>query len=301
MAVNRGAGEVVIRGHRVPAGRQVAGSWVRVTGGGHRLPVVLLHGLGASAGLNWFGAFEPLARDRLVVAPDLLGHGRTPLRGRFRLADAADAVAGVLEELDTGPCIVAGYSMGGAVAQLLAHRHPDAVAGLVLAATSRDFRGRPADRLRFGACTVLAAGTRLVPALPLSVLATVASGRSGERWWAASELANTTPAAVCSAAESLGRFTSRSWVGDLDVPATVVLTTRDRLVPPNRQAKLAAGLPAARLLPIDGDHLVAGKAPERFAAVLRAAVDDVEHRVAATGAARPSFLRRLRRRERLAS
>ena len=271
-----------VRGYRVPGGRMVAGSFVREAAGpadGGGPPVVLLHGLGATAALNWFGTFDTLRRRHRVIAPDLLGHGRTRLRSRFRLASAADRVAAVLDELGTGPCIVVGYSMGGAIAQLLAHRRPDLVSGLVLAATSRDFRGRPADRVRFGAVTVLALGTRVMAPLPMAMLAAVADGRAGERWWAASEMAQTNPACVLSAADALGRFTSRAWVGDIKVPATVLLTTQDTIVAPSRQAKLAAALRDSKVVRIDGDHLVCGKAPGRFAAALRYAVDDVERRV----------------------
>ena len=271
-------GDREVRGYRVPGGRRVGRSYVREVAGpaGGGAPVVLLHGLGATAALNWFSAFDTLGRRHRVIAPDLLGHGRTRLVGRFRLSAAADRVAAVLDELDTGPCVVAGYSMGGAVAQLLAHRRPDLVSGLVLAATARDFRGRPADRVRFGAVTVLALGTSVVTPLPMAMLAAVADGRAGERWWAASELAHTNPACVLSAADALGRFTSRTWVGGLAVPSTVLLTTQDTLVPPSRQSKLAAALADSRIVRVDGDHLVCGKAPGRFAAALRHAVDDVE-------------------------
>jgi 3-oxoadipate enol-lactonase len=272
--------EARFRGFAVPAGELVAGSFVREVPGPRRSrPVVLLHGLGATGALNWHGCFDRVGRQHRVIVPDLLGHGRTPCDGRFRLATAADRVANVLDELGTGLCVVAGYSMGGAIAQLLAQRRPDLVGGLVLAATARDFRGRPADRIRFGAATLLAVGTRVVPTFPLSMLATVVDGRDGDRWWAASELSRSNPGAVCAAAESLGRFTSRSWVGELDVPATVLLTTQDRLVPPSRQAKLAAGLARAQLVPIEGDHLVAGTSPGRFGVVVADAVADVARRV----------------------
>lgn len=279
-----------VRGHVVAEGARLAGSFVRSTspsapGADDRRPALLLHGLGATSALNWLAAFDTVGHDRTVVAPDLLGHGRTPGGGRFRLTTAVDRVARVLDELGTGPCIVAGYSMGGAVAQLLARRRPDLVAGLVLAATARDFRGRPADRLRFAACSALAVGTRLVPAAPLSLLASFAGGRAGDRWWATSELARTSPSAICSAAEALGRFTSRTWAGELTMPATVLLTTRDRLVPPSRQAKLAGALPDCHLVPVDGDHLLPGRDPEAFAAAVRDAIDDVDRRASSAAGA----------------
>jgi pimeloyl-ACP methyl ester carboxylesterase len=39
-------------------------------------------------------------------------------------------VAALIRQERRGPAIVAGYSMGEAIAQLLCHRHPDAVAGM---------------------------------------------------------------------------------------------------------------------------------------------------------------------------
>src|SRR5690348_2436288 len=113
--------------------------------------VVLLHGWIASGGLNWFNAFEPLAQRYNVVAPDLRGHGRgLRSRRRFRLADCADDVAALIDHYDTGPVIAVGYSMGGPVSQLLWRRHPEQVAGLVLAATSYRFILGARERLVFG-------------------------------------------------------------------------------------------------------------------------------------------------------
>ena len=53
----------------------------------------------------------------------------------MRLADCADDMAALIDELGTGPVIAVGYSMGGPIAQLLWKRHPEKVAGLVLCAT----------------------------------------------------------------------------------------------------------------------------------------------------------------------
>jgi 3-oxoadipate enol-lactonase len=264
-----------VRGHPVPEGRLVPVGdthiWVReVPGDGD--PIVLLHGLGATAALNYFGAFAPLATlGHHVIAPDIPGHGRSPCGRRFSLTQSSRQVGALLDALSVERATVVGYSMGGAIAQLLARDQPELVSGLVLCATSRDFRGSPADRLRFAAAGVLAVGTRAVPMSAFPFVGAIASGRPGERWWVAREMSRSSPAALFQAADALGRFTSRTWVRDLDVPAAVVLTTRDRLVSPSRQAKLAAALRHARVMPIDGDHFVAGRAPEAFAGLLVAA------------------------------
>ena len=60
-----------------------------------------------------------------VVALDHRGHGRGLQSDEpFRLADCADDVAALVDELGLGPVIVVGYSMGGPIAQLLWRRHP---------------------------------------------------------------------------------------------------------------------------------------------------------------------------------
>ena len=85
-------------GPAVPFGRRVelAGrgtTFVREVAGPRDAPtLLLLHGYMASAGLNWFRAFDTLGQDFRVVAPDARGHARG-LRSRrhMRLADCADA------------------------------------------------------------------------------------------------------------------------------------------------------------------------------------------------------------------
>jgi pimeloyl-ACP methyl ester carboxylesterase len=99
--------------------------------------LLLLHGMAISSGLNWFRLFPTLAKYFTIIAPDVRGHGRSSRgRGRFTLEVAADDMAALIEAIDCGPVIAVGYSMGGAVAQYLWHRHPQHVAGLVLAATT---------------------------------------------------------------------------------------------------------------------------------------------------------------------
>ena len=60
----------------------------------------------------------------------------------FRLADCAADAAAVLRELGVAPAVVVGYSMGGAIAQLVARDHPDVVSGLVLSGTAQHFQDR---------------------------------------------------------------------------------------------------------------------------------------------------------------
>ena len=93
-------------------------------------PILLVHGLFGSLSaplvLDAFGA-------RRTLAPDLLGYGalgHEDLSG-LRLEDQADHLAGVLDDESVERADVVGHSVGGAVAVLLATRHPDRVRALV--------------------------------------------------------------------------------------------------------------------------------------------------------------------------
>src|SRR5947209_6774024 len=111
--------------------------------------VILLHALATTAALSWYPSVGALSERYRVVAFDQRWHGRGIQSDAFRLADCADDVAAVADALGVDRFIVVGYSMGGAVAQLVWKRHRDRVQGLVLAATARNFRGKATERLWF--------------------------------------------------------------------------------------------------------------------------------------------------------
>ncbi|WP_299391651.1 alpha/beta fold hydrolase [Pelagibius sp.] len=93
-------------------------------------PIVLLHGL-----IGRLGDAEILAPfgGREVHAPDLLGYGRNrdADTSALSLEDQARHVAGFIAGLDRGPVHLAGHSVGGAVAVLVAQRFPEHVRSLI--------------------------------------------------------------------------------------------------------------------------------------------------------------------------
>jgi pimeloyl-ACP methyl ester carboxylesterase len=94
-------------------------------------PALFVHGLGGSS-LNWT-ALGLLLNDTLRgVAPDLPGHGRTPLSGVTGISEQADLLVQLLEQEYDGPAHVFGNSMGGAASVALAAQRPDLVASLTL-------------------------------------------------------------------------------------------------------------------------------------------------------------------------
>lgn len=89
--------------------------------------VLAIHGL-TGHGRRW----ETLATGHLpelpIVAPDLLGHGRSSWAAPWSIDANVAALAALLDH----PVLVVGHSFGGALALNLAATHPDLVAGLVL-------------------------------------------------------------------------------------------------------------------------------------------------------------------------
>lgn len=96
--------------------------------GPDRAPQLLLvHGL-TGHGRRWKTLAEQHLPGVSVLAPDLLGHGRSSWAAPWTLDANVEALASQLD----GPTLVVGHSFGGAVALNLAAAHPGLVSGLVL-------------------------------------------------------------------------------------------------------------------------------------------------------------------------
>jgi 3-oxoadipate enol-lactonase len=219
--------------------------FLRDTGGGGPT-VMLLHGWMADADLNWCGAYGDLAAAGYrVLAIDHRGHGRglRPLKD-FRLADCAADAAAALRQLNALPALVVGYSMGGAIAQLMARDHPETVAGLVLSGTAQHWQD-PRTRRAFKALGALGLALSIAPRATWTAGFRRAGLRdSPETAWALAEMMRHSARDIVEAGRELGRFDSRPWLRPLPVPTAVVLTTRDELVPPGKQRRLAQALQA---------------------------------------------------------
>jgi 3-oxoadipate enol-lactonase len=245
--------------------------------------LVLIHGVAGTAELNWRMVLAPLARHFRVVAADLRGHGDgIGLRARFRLEDCADDIAALAEVLDIPRFAAVGYSMGGIVAQLLYKRHPSLVSGLVLCSTASSVRRSPMEHLAALAAPVVAAALRWNPFVQLmsaEACGMALLGRIDDPaivGWARAQLRRTALATVVSAMPAVCAFSSDSWLGQVAVPAAVVVTTRDEIVPPDRQLQLARAIPGASVHMVHAGHGACINAPQLFASALFEACRSVE-------------------------
>lgn len=244
-------------------------AFVRMADGPRGAPTVLLvHGLLATADLNWSLAIPALASRFRVVAPDLRGHGRGMPTRQFAAAECADDLAAIVEALELGPVIVVGYSLGGLIAQLFVRRHPELVAGLVLCATACTFQV-PTERraVRLVERAARRAPESLRRAAMLALLAPrSAKGPRGR--WLMDQVRRHDSLAMIDAAAEAATFDSSPWLGATSCAAAVILTSEDRVVPVEAQRALARTLGKSALHEVAGDHFVCLKRPAEFNAAL---------------------------------
>ncbi len=235
--------------------------------------LALLHGVAMTAELAWSQVIAALGEQFRVVAPDLRGHGDgLPGRQPYNLAECADDIAALADVLGIDQLVPVGYSMGGMVAQEIWRRHRTLVSGMVLCATARNVRGSPMEQLAFIALPLVEASIRMSPvtnglrAEPLEVaLGEIPTER---RSWVRAQLGRTSLVTALSAIQAAAAFSSHDWIGHVDVPTAVLVTTEDRLVPSSRQRRLAKAIPGAIVLDLPADHGVCVNAPAVFADAL---------------------------------
>jgi pimeloyl-ACP methyl ester carboxylesterase len=97
--------------------------------------------------------------------------------------------------------------------------------------------------------------------------------------WALAEFRSTSPWAVAQAVAALGRHHSRPWLRRIDVPTAVVVMSRDRVIPSERQRALAARIPGATTHEVDAGHAGCVLAAEAFVPGLLEACSSVAARL----------------------
>jgi len=167
--------------------------------------------------------------------------------------------------------------MGGLIAQLLYRRHRSLVTGLALCGTARNFRGSPFEKVAALTWPAMMATMWWNPmyqmvgaeSLGFSLIGEVSDPQT--RDWARAQMRQTSLATALSAIQAVSDFTSHDWAAGIDVPTAVIVPTRDGVVHPRRQHKLAAAIPGSRIYEFDGDHGAFVNDPETLATILLAA------------------------------
>lgn len=235
--------------------------FVREAGPDDAPTIVMVHGWGDES-LVVFPRIVPLLADDFhLVLVDNRNNGKSDhVRGTYSIADVATELDGVLDHLDVTDATVFGFSMGGLIAQELARSHRHRVARLALSGTAA-----AVPPLATLPMPVAQAGIAVVRALDrlsrseLSWLRTryllqVGAVAPEHAAWAYAAYQNRDPELYWASADAIANFDSRGWVGDLEMPTMVMVTTRDQLMAPWAQRDLVARLADPVVHEVDGRH-----------------------------------------------
>lgn len=238
-----------------------------------RHTIVLSHAIGCDL-MMWDTLANQLAADCKVIAYDHRGHGSSEKAdGLYSMAALTDDAAQMLRDLDSGPVIWIGLSMGGMVGQELALRHPALVRALVLANTTSGYPQAAQQAWRQRIDTVRAQGIEAIADAVMERYfhdrfrteraSTVARFRA--------RLISTDPAGYIGCCNAVGGIDTTARLGRIEAPTLVIAGELDQGTPLSMSQTLADGIPGATLAVIKGaSHLSAIEQPEAFAELVTA-------------------------------
>lgn len=228
-------------------------------------PVVFVHGAGGSH-QHWLYQVRDLP-GAPTYALDLPGHGRSEGPGREEIRAYGDWLVAFLDAAGLDQAVLVGHSMGGAIAQDVALRHPARVAGLGLVATGARLRVAPA--IRDGILNNPEAAVRLIcdfafgPEVPGELV------RQGRR-----QMGATPPGVLHGDFAACDAFDTMDRLGEIAAPAFVLCGTQDRLTPSKYSVYLRDQIAGATLHLVEGaGHMVMVERPDAVVKVLAAFLD----------------------------
>jgi 3-oxoadipate enol-lactonase len=238
-------------------------------GGGDRLPLVLLHGVGSNKRV-WAPQLEHFGRFRRTVALDYPGYGDSgPAAPGTTRDDFAAAIWAALDTLGIGEAHLCGLSLGGIIAIAMHTAAPARCRSLVLADTFAVHPDGPglferavesSRSLSMQALAEARAPLLLAPDTHASVREDVVATMAG-----------IDPEAYRLGAEAVWLADQRDRVARIHVPTLVLVGTLDPVTPPALSEELATVIAGARLQQIEGaSHLSNLDRPDAF----NRAVDD---------------------------
>lgn len=237
-----------------------------------RHTVVMAHALGCDL-MMWDALANALAADCRVITYDARGHGcsESPV-GPYAMAEMAEDAERLLAELDTGPVVWLGLSMGGMVGQELALRHPQRVKALLIANSTSAYPPQARANWDQRIAAVKAGGTESVAdaamqrwfhdAFRLAQPATIARWRH--------RVATTDDVGYLGWCEAVKHHDTTERLPQVKVPTLVIAGELDMGAPVAMSELIARQIPNARLMVLkDASHLSVLEQPAAFEAAVQ--------------------------------
>ena len=226
-------------------------------------PLILIHGAGGSR-LDWPPELRRLDSE-WVYGLDLPGHGRSQGEGEQAVDRYVERISTWMEAVSLERAVLAGHSMGGAIALMMALDIPSRVEGLVLVGTG----GRLRVNQRILELTAShETCSRAVDQIMTWAYSPSASPRLVEL--ARARMIETRYEVLHGDFLACNRFDVLDRLGEIKVPTQVICGVEDMLTPLKYSRFLSETIPQASLVAIDGaSHMVMLERPGEVARVVK--------------------------------
>lgn len=258
----------------------------RIAGSGPT--ILLIHGIGDNS-TTWSTVQAKLAQRFTVIAPDLLGHGKSDKpRADYSVAAYANGLRDLLSVLDIERVTVMGHSLGGGVAMQFVYQFPQLVDRLILVGAG----GVTKDvnvALRLASLPLVSEALALLR-LPLVLPALQVVGRIGGTVFGSTGVGRDIPDMLriladlpeptASAAFARTLRAVVDWRGQVvtmldrcylteSVPVQLIWGSRDSAIPVSHAHMAHAAMPGAQLEIFEGSgHFPFHDDPDRFCEVV---------------------------------
>lgn len=241
----------------------------RIDGPDRAPSLVLLNSLGTDYRI-WDGVVSELGGRFRILRYDARGQGLTDSPApAYRIDDHSSDLLALLGQLDWGPTVLCGLSIGGMIAMDACVAQPAAVRGLILADTAtaigpREFWDQRIQQVREAGMASIAR-----PAMRRWFgAAFLRESRTQVRGWS-NLLARAPIEGYVGSCCALRDCDLSESVGEIGVPAACICGSEDCATPPKWVRSLASRLPDASYSEIKGaGHLTPLERPAEFAAIV---------------------------------
>lgn len=245
--------------------------------GAARQTVVLSHALGCDLTM-WDRLANVLAAEFNVVCYDHRGHGSSDApASMYTMQDLSDDAARLIKELDCGPVIWIGLSMGGMVGQELAIRYPELISKLVVANSTSAYPDNVREVWQQRIATVTSQGIEVIADAVMERYfhagfraerpATVASFRR--------RLVSTDLEGYAGCCNAVGTVNTTARLPQVKAPTLVIAGELDQGAPVSMSETMAQQIPGARLVVLAGaSHLAVTEQPQAFIQAVQQFLND---------------------------
>lgn len=237
-----------------------------------RPPLILIHGAGGSF-LSWHPRLRRLEGET-VYTLDLPGHGESQGAGRQSIQEYAGDVLQFIKENGIQKPVLAGHSMGGAVALTLALEFSGKLSGLILLGTGAKLRVSPLLLEKAANPDTFAAAVKLVNDHSFSLNAPKDLPRLSIE-----NMSRGNPQTLLGDFLACNAFDETARINAVRLPALILCGAEDRMTPPKYSQYLKENLPNAQLHLLENcGHMLALEQPQEVSRLFKIFLDELSQR-----------------------